>query len=663
MIHPPARPSGPSADISSDGTESPDLADYLRGEAEGGTGTAAEGNHRHGLAALTLGALGVVYGDIGTSPLYSFREALRATGLRPGVAPGEAEVLGILSLLVWTLILIVTGKYVFALLRADNRGEGGILALYTLVRLAIGRRSLPVLALAMAGAALFAGDAAITPAITVLSAIEGTELVMPEMEGLVLPLTIGTLGGLFAFQRQGTARVAILFGPLMLAWFATLAGLGLWHLVQAPQVLRALAPQYGLDFLVDHGGVSFAILGAVFLAVTGGEALYADLGHFGRRPITLAWFGLVLPALVLNYMGQGALVLARPAAAGNSFFALAGPDLLPVLVALATVAAVIAAQAVITGTFSMVRGAVQLGFLPRMRIRHTAEGQHGQIYIGSANWILLGGVLSLVLSFRTSGALASAYGIAVSGTMVLTTVLGLLYLVHARGFAVAAASALVAPVLAIEGVFLAANLTKIADGGHVPLSIAAVAGLLMWSWWRGTQALAARTARLAVPLESFIRAMRHSSVHVVPGTAFFLGGDPRLVPSALLHNLKHNRVLHEQTVFLTVETLRVPYATDAERAEVTDLGGRFRRLTLRFGFMETPDIGRAMIHARRAGLRYDVMASTFFLGRRRAVATGHGLARLLDRLYVALTRFGAEPADFYHLPRDRVVELGERVAI
>ncbi|MCC7320400.1 MAG: KUP/HAK/KT family potassium transporter [Rubellimicrobium sp.] len=642
-----------------------DIADYLRAEAES---AADQGIHsdepaRQGLPLLALGALGVVYGDIGTSPIYAFREALRATGLRPGEAPGPAEVLGILSLLVWTLFVIVTGKYVFALLRADNRGEGGVLALYTLVRLAIGHRSVPVLALAIAGAALFAGDAAITPAITVLSAIEGAELVLPALEPMVVPLTIGTLIGLFLVQRQGTARVAVLFGPVMLLWFAVLAGFGIRHMAQNPQVLAALDPRHGARFLVEHAGVAFGILGAVFLAVTGGEALYADLGHFGRRPIRLAWFGAVLPALLLNYMGQGAQVLAHPAAASNPFFALAGGPALPVLVGLATVAAVIAAQAVITGAFSMARAAVQLGFLPRMRILHTAEGQSGQIYIGTINWMLLAGVIWLVLAFRTSEGLASAYGIAVTGTMILTTVLGVLYLIRARGLPVAVALVIAAPVALIEAVFLASNLTKIADGGHVPLSIAAVAGLLMWAWWRGTQAVAARSARLAVPVEGFVRAMRSSSVHVVPGTAFFLTGDPAHVPTTLLHNLRHNRVLHDQTVFLTVETLRVPWATAGERASLAPLGGHFSRLTLRFGFMETPNVSRAMVHARRAGLRFDVMASTFFLGRRRTVATGRGAELLLDRLYVALARFGADPTGFYHLPRDLVVELGERVAL
>lgn len=639
--------------------EALDIADYLKSEVHDDDIHTDE-TRRHGVAALTLGALGVVYGDIGTSPIYAFREALKATG---AAVPGPPEVLGILSLLIWTLVLIVTVKYVFVLLRADNRGEGGILALYTLVRLAAGRRSVPVLLLALAGAALFAGDAAITPAISVLSAVEGSMLILPGMAEYVLPVTIGIIIALFAAQRTGTARVAMFFGPVCALWFLALAGLGLAHIVDAPQVLQAFSPVWGVGFLASHPGVAFVVLGAVFLAVTGGEALYADLGHFGRRPILLAWFALVLPALLLNYLGQGAMVLKTPERAEEAFFGLASEGFLPILVLLATAATVIASQAVITGAYSMARGAIQLGFLPRLRIRHTAEGQSGQIYIGAVNWLLLGGVLWLVVAFGSSGALASAYGIAVTGTMVLTTLLGALYLVRSGRMRAPLAGLVVAPILAVELVFLGSNLAKIHDGGYVPVIAALVIGLVMWAWWRGTQAVRARVAKLAVTVPAFVRMMRGSSVNVIPGTAFFLTGDPGIVPSALLHNIKHNRVLHEQTVFLTVETLRVPYATAEERAVVEPLGGCFLRLILRFGFMETPNVSRAMAHARAAGLRFDVMASTFFLGRRRAVATGSGLELALDRAYVALSRMAADPTDFYHLPRDRVVELGERVAI
>lgn len=661
MIHDPVRPAD-NAQLPLFDEEALDIADYLRAEAEAEADIHQPSHDKQSLSALVIGAVGVVYGDIGTSPIYAFREALHATGVAGAV--GRAEVLGLLSLLVWTLVMIVTIKYVFALLRADNRGEGGVLALYTLVRLAMGRRSLPILALAVAAAALFAGDAVITPAISVLSAVEGMELVMPALHAWILPVAMGILLALFLVQKRGTARIARWFGPITAVWFLTLGGLGIWHMLANPGVLAALNPIWAITFLTQHATVAFVVLGAVFLAVTGGEALYADLGHFGRRPIVMAWFALVFPALLLNYMGQGALVLANPETLSNPFFSMASGHALPVLVVLATAATVIASQAVITGAFSMARAAVQLGFLPRLAIRHTAESQSGQIYIAAVNWMLLFGVLWLVLSFQTSTALASAYGIAVTGTMVLTTILGAIYMHKARRMALPLVLVIVSPFLAVELAFLASNLMKIADGGYVPAMIAAVLGVVMVAWWRGTQRVAARLHKQAIPLASFVHSMRHSSVHVIPGTAFFLTPDAGVVPSALLHNLKHNRVLHDQTVLLTVETLRVPYATLDERAAYQVLDGHFAVLTLRFGFMETPNVSRAMVHARRAGLKFDVMASTFFLGRRRPVASGpSGLGLMLDRIYSALSRISADPTDFFHLPRDRVVELGERVAI
>lgn len=662
MIHDPVR-SADAEQLPLFDEEALDIADYLRAEADAEADIHTPQTHRQPLAALVIGAVGVVYGDIGTSPIYAFREALHATATH-GAAPARAEVLGVLSLLIWTLVLIVTVKYVFALLRADNRGEGGVLALYTLVRLAAGKRSVPILVLAIAAAALFAGDSIITPAISVLSAVEGMELVLPSLHAYILPVTLGILLALFIVQRRGTASIARQFGPVTVAWFVALGGYGIWHMMANPGVLAAFNPVWGAQFLLAHSAVAFVVLGAVFLAVTGGEALYADLGHFGRKPIAIAWFALVFPALVLNYLGQGALVLTNPEAASNPFFGMATGWMLPVLVALATAATVIASQAVISGAFSMARAAIQLGFLPRLAIRHTAENQSGQIYIGAVNWVLLAGVLWLVLSFRTSGALASAYGIAVTGTMVLTTILGALYLWRVKRVSPVLAALIVSPVLVVEVGFLTSNLMKIGDGGYVPVTIAAVLALVMWAWWRGTQRVMARIAKQAIPVAGFVRSMRGSSVQIIPGTAFFLTPDPDLVPSALLHNLKHNRVLHEQTVLLTVETLRVPYATLTERASVETLSGNFQRLTLRFGFMETPNVSRAMVHARRAGLKFDVMTSTFFLGRRRPVASGPaGGGRMMDQLYAALSRLAADPTDYFHLPRDRVVELGERVAI
>ena len=655
----PAAPSGASRpeqqlQLFDDG--SLDIATYLREEGEDHASEVP-----HSRLALTIGAVGVVYGDIGTSPIYAFREALRpvaADGL------GPPEVLGLLSLLIWTLILIVMVKYVLVLLRADNRGEGGVLALYTLARLAIGRRSLPVLALAIAGAALFAGDAVITPAISVLSAVEGTELILPAMGKFVIPITLGILVALFMVQRKGTATIAGAFGPITALWFLVLAGLGVWQIVAQPQVLLAFNPVWAAQFLMTHWSVAFIVLGAVFLAVTGAEALYADLGHFGRKPIVLAWVALVFPALALNYLGQGALVLSDPSLASDPFFHMAPESLLPVLVVLATAATIIAAQAVISGAFSMARAAIQLGLLPRMMIRHTSHKQSGHIYIGAINWMMLFGVVWLVLAFRSSSSLASAYGISVTGTMLVTTALAVIYIWQSGKLSLPVALLLASPIAALELAFLASNLTKLVDGGYVPVLLAGLVSLAMAAWWRGTQQVLAKVQKQSVALDGFVKSMARSSAPVVAGTAFFLTPDATVVPSAMLHNLKHNRVLHDRTVFLTVESLRTPVAAVDERAEWEPLGERFGRLTLRFGFMETPNISRAMGQARKAGLKFDVMTSSFFLGRRRPVVTGPmGLDRLLDNIYALLARFSADPSDFYHLPRDRVVELGERVAV
>ncbi|MGI1663413.1 potassium transporter Kup [Palleronia sp. KMU-117] len=635
-----------------------DISDYLREDSEEPPALPQEKT----FAALMIGAVGVVYGDIGTSPIYAFREALRPVA--DDGAPTPPEVLGLLSLLIWTLILIVTIKYVLFLLRVDNRGEGGILALYTMVRVAIGHRSIPVLALAIVGAALFFGDAIITPAISVLSAVEGAGLVVPALGHLVVPVALGILVALFLLQRSGTGAVAGAFGPVTALWFVVLGGLGLWHISAAPAVLSAFNPVWGASFILEHRLIAFAVLGAVFLAVTGAEALYADLGHFGRKPIMAAWFAVVFPALVLNYLGQGALVLANPAAAANPLFAMVPPDALPWFIALATAATVIAAQAVISGAFSIARSAIQLGLLPRMAIRHTSAYQSGQIYIGSINWMLLAGVVLLVLTFGNSESLAAAYGIAVTGTMIVTSVLACLYLFRSGRLPQPVAIAIVLPILAIESVFLASNLSKFADGGYVPVFIALALALVMVAWWRGTQSFLARSHRQAVSLDGFARSMTRSSVHIVPGTAFFLSPEANAVPSALLHNLKHNRVLHDQTVVLTIETVRVPIAGPEERVSYEVLGPHFGRLVLRFGFMETPNVSRALVHARRAGLKFDVMQTSFFLGRRRPVVTHPpGPRRLLDRTYALLHRLAADPSEYYRLPRDRVVELGERVAV
>lgn len=564
------------------------------------------GHSRNGLATLTLGAIGVVYGDIGTSPLYALREALRPVA-RDGLA--RSEVIGVISLLIWALVIIVTVKYVLILLRADNRGEGGILALYTLVRLAIGRRTLPVLALGIVGAALFFGDAAITPAISVLSAVEGISLVAPHFEAFVLPVTVGILFALFLVQGYGTGAIAAAFGPITVIWFLTMGVTGAMQLATDPGVLVAFDPRQAAGFLIEHRLLAFVVLGAVFLAVTGAEALYADLGHFGRKPIMLAWFALVFPALVLNYLGQGALVMRTPETLSNPFFHMVPAAVLPALVALATTATVIAAQAVITGAFSMARAAILRGLLPRLAIRHTSERQSGQIYLPAVNWILMIAVLWLVLAFGSSEGLASAYGIAVTGAMLVDTALAVTF-AH-RGWRLPLWLALLAalPFLALETAFFSSNLIKLPDGGYVPVTIAAGIALLMASWWRGTQLSMARSGRDMVGLNDFAERMQRSSTHRVPGVALFLTSTPAAVPPALLHNLKHNRVLHERNVIVTVETLRVPHVADEERAVYEPINESFARLRLRFGFMETPNVSKALSLARREGLKFDVMTN------------------------------------------------------
>ena len=612
-------------------------------------------------SALVLGAVGVVYGDIGTSPIYAFREAIKPVA---GDTILAAHVLGLLSLLIWTLILIVTVKYVFILLRADNRGEGGVLSLYMLARQAMGRRSMVVLGLGIAGAALFYGDAVITPAISVLSAVEGAGLILPELTHWVLPVTLGILIALFLVQYTGTARIAVWFGPITALWFIVLALIGIWHIVETPAVLASFNPVWGVRFLVNNPGLTAVVLGAVFLAVTGAEALYADLGHFGRRPIMLAWIGLVFPALVLNYLGQGALVLADPAAAADPFFKSVPAFALPALVLLATAATVIAAQAVITGAYSMTLAAIQLGLLPRMQVNHTSHDQSGQIYIGAVNLLLLVGVVWLVVVFKSSGALASAYGIAVTGTMLVTTCLAVIYAIKARILPLWATVLIAVPIGLIELAFLGSNLSKVLHGGYVTVSMALVTAGLMVAWWRGTQVIEAKSAQQSVALDSVMRSISKSDLARVPGTAFYLTPDRGVAPTALLHSLKHFRVLHDKVVFLTIETLRSPTATALERVQLEQIDDRFSRLTLRFGFMETPNVARGLSQARRAGLKFDVMTSTFFLGRRRPVVTARfGIGQMADRIFALLTRVAADPTDYFHLPRDRVVELGYRVAV
>ncbi len=611
-------------------------------------------------AAMSLGAVGIVYGDIGTSPLYAFREAVR-----PAAVDGltEAEVLGVVSLLLWALILVVTLKYVLFLLRADNRGEGGVLSLFALVQ-SFPKRSGVVFALGVSGAALFFGDAIITPAISVLSAVEGLKLVTPLFEPYVLPISIGILVSLFLVQSRGTDRLARWFGPITAIWFVVMGGAGLVQIAGHPGILLAADPRFALSFMAEHGSVGFIVLGAVFLSVTGAEALYADLGHFGRKPIQLAWFALVFPALALNYMGQGALVLQTPSAVADPFFLMVPAWALPGLVVLATIATVIASQAVITGAFSMTRQAIQLGLLPRLVIRHTSATETGQIYLPAINMLLLFGVVLLVLTFQTSTTLAAAYGIAVSGTMIVTTALAYLMLHRVWGLPKVVSMMALAPIMLIEAGFFAANLAKVPDGGYVPLLLGATLVILMWTWARGTQQLFDQTSKLSVPLSSFIPKIESSSALRAPGTAVFLTSSPSATPPALLHNLKHNHVLHEHIIVLTVETCDIPRVPETERAVIERVTNRFERVSLRFGFMETPNINRALASCRKQGLQFEGMKTSFFLGRRKLVAKAEvGMPIWQDHIYIFMSRLAADPSDFYHLPRDRVVELGSQLAV
>ncbi|MEO8530446.1 MAG: potassium transporter Kup [Deltaproteobacteria bacterium] len=621
----------------------------------------ARGDKHGSLFALALGSVGVVYGDIGTSPLYAFRETLHAVA---GGGFGLSEVTGIISLLIWTLMIIVTAKYVMFLLTADNKGEGGDLALFARVQKASRKRTFFLLLLGILGAAFFFGDAILTPAISVLSAVEGIALVAPGFEPLIVPTTLGVLIALFIVQRGGTGKISAWFGPITALWFLTMAGLGIYWIVQNPSVLWSLSPAPGLRFLFHHTSIALIVLAGVFLAVTGAEALYADLGHFGKNPIRLAWFALVLPSLVLNYLGQGALVLTHAEAAENPFFLMAPELLRGPVVALATVATIIASQAVITGAFSVARAALQLGLLPRLEIRHTSEDHFGQIYIPTINWILMFGVVLLVLSFGSSTGLAHAYGILVSGSMIITSTLSILYLKYVRRWHFFPAIMVMAPIMAIELCFVSANALKFFDGGYVPVGISTLAVIIMLSWSRGTAMVAARTRKTMVSLSSFIHNMAKSSVVRVPGVAFFLTSDMQAVPPALLHNLKHNRVLHEKNVVITVEVADTPRVPEDERIELTEIDEHFSTLRLRFGFMETPNVSKALIQSRKAGLKFDVMATSFFLGRRRLVIGQRiGMSSLMDKLYVFLTRFAADPIDYFHLPRDRVVEIGARMSV
>ena len=613
--------------------------------------------------ALTIGSIGVVYGDIGTSPLYAFREAVHAAVGAGNAAPAPV-VLGILSLIVWALIVIVTIKYVLILLRADNNGEGGTLALMALARRAVSAGGAAIVLLGIIGAALFYGDAMLTPALSVLSAIEGLKMVTPAFEPYVVPITVVILLALFAVQSRGTARVATFFGPICLLWFVAIAVAGLWHVASNPAVLWAINPTYGLNFLLNNGLVGFVTLGAVFLVVTGAEALYADLGHFGRSPIRMAWLTVVLPALAINYFGQGALVLADPAAIENPFFLLYPQWALLPMVALATAATVIASQAVITGAYSLTQQAIQLGLLPRLEIKHTSEALFGQIYMPRVNTLLLVGVLLLVVLFRSSSALASAYGIAVTGTMVVTAMMAFVVIWKVWQWPVFLAAAVMVPLVMIDLAFFGANLMKVMEGGWVPLALGGVIMALMYTWRRGSALLFAKTRRLETPLAALVAALEKKPPLRVPGTAVFLTSDPTSAPTALLHSLKHYKVLHEKNVILTVETAPTPRVDVSERVRIESVGETFSRVVLRFGFMETPNVPKALAIARKLGWTFDIMSTSFFLSRRSLrPAAESGMPRWQDRLFISLARSANDATDYFQIPTGRVVEVGTQVTV
>jgi KUP system potassium uptake protein len=613
-------------------------------------------------ALLALSALGVVYGDIGTSPLYAIRECF----FGPHRVPvSEANVLGILSLVFWTLIVVVSLKYLVYVIRADNRGEGGILALTALVRSHVGRARLRwfVVALGLFGAALLYGDGMITPAISVLGAVEGLSVAAPALEHWIVPISVVILIGLFAFQKYGTAAVGAVFGPVMLLWFATIATLGVWGILREPAVLRAVNPVHAVRFFAANGFAGFLVLGAVFLVATGGEALYADLGHFGVRPIQIDWFSLVLPSLLLNYFGQGALVLTDPEAAHNPFYRLAPEWGVYPLLILATAAAIIASQAIISGAFSLTRQGVQLGYLPRLEIIHTSARKIGQIYIPVVNWALMAATVGLVLGFRSSSNLASAYGVAVTTTMVITTLLAYFVTRRIWGWSAWRAVVVTGAFLLVDLTFFSANIIKVGQGGWLPLLIAVVIVAIMTTWERGGELLAAG-AGSTLPMDALIQDVERGSVARVPGTAVFLSGDATRIPTALMHNLKHNKVLHEQNLFLTVQNEEIPYVPDEERVRVEDLGASFHRIVARYGFMEDPDIPEILKEARARGVELDRGMPTYVISRSAVLpAKKPAMARWRERLFILLMRNSMRPTQFFRIPPNQVVELGRQVSL
>ena len=609
---------------------------------------------------LALGSVGVVFGDIGTSPLYALQTALGQ--FKDGMGP--AEIIGVVSLIVWALLIVVTAKYVLFLMQADNKGEGGILSLNALARTALGGGSAAVFLLGVAGAALFSGDAIITPAISVLSALEGLKQVSDGLTPFILPATLVILIVLFFVQSRGTAGVAAFFGPIMLVFFVINTVLGVIQIPQEPGILAALSPVPGVRFLWAHGGMGFVVLGSVFLAVTGAEALYADMGHFGRRPIQAAWLFVVLPALVANYLGQGALIMHDPKAVENPFYLLVPGWALVPMILLSTAATVIASQAVITGAFSLVAQAIQLGLLPRLEIVHTSDTQEGQIFIPRVNRLLLLGVLALVLLFKSSDALANAYGIAVAGTMVMTTALAFFVVWKSWRWPLWAAAALAGAFLVIDVAFFIANLYKVLDGGYVPLLLGSATFVIMWTWSRGSRILVEKTHRDSIPVAQLLKMLEKSKPTRVPGTAIFLTNDVSVAPSSFLHNLKHNKVVHERVVMMCVRNEPRPRVPLEKRYEIETLSPDFITVKLHYGYMEQPRIPSALAGLRKMGLKFDIMTTSFFLGRRSLKpAANSGMPQWQDHLFIALAKQAASAPDFFQIPSDRVVELGAQMKV
>ncbi|MGV8899763.1 MAG: potassium transporter Kup [Burkholderiaceae bacterium] len=616
------------------------------------------------LTVLTLAAVGIVYGDIGTSPLYAMKEVFSE---QHGLALSQANLLGVVSLIVWSLIAVVSLKYVTLMLRADNHGEGGIMALLTLTLSSVGKTSrayFPLLVIGMFGAALFFGDGIITPAISVLSAIEGLEVATPAFKPYVVPLTLMLLTGLYALQKHGTAGIGKWFGPVMVVWFIALAGMGIVNIVAAPEILAALNPLHAFLFMIENSWIAFVALGAIVLVVTGAEALYADMGHFGRKPVRMAWFFITFPALALNYLGQGGLLMHNPAAVTNPFYQQLGDWSIYPLIVLSTVATIIASQATISGTYSMVKQAIALGFLPRMKVIQTSSKEIGQIYIPLVNWMQWGAVVLAVLAFGSSSNLAAAYGIAVTGTMIATTVLSFFVIRTGWKYPLALSICATSFFLVIDVAFFAANALKILHGGWFPLLLGAFMFTVMLTWKRGRDLVRSNLQKHAIPLEDFLASLFTDPPLRVPGLAIFMRGPGDGVPHAMLHNLSHNKVLHERVVFLTVYQRGVPWVPFSERIQIHDLGHNCYQLDMHYGFKNEADIPKALELSREHGFDFNMMETSFFIARQTVIPTpGSGMALWRERLFAGMSRNARDAADYYHIPANRVIELGTQVEI